>query len=81
MTVYNRTIAEIATDILSDWKKPGELAENALILLTRIRWPTDTYCGMDGRTIVASFVSSSTAYRTKKSKKLKRELKDLCGLH
>lgn len=70
-----RTLSEIASEIMLDWKKPyfGAIPYlNAMFTLSSIN---DNYMFDSGKSIVRYFLSNATTWRGETARRIKAELK------
>ena len=75
MNTQTRTLTEIATEIMLDWKKPYFGAVPYLRAMFTLSSIDDMY-GMDeGHMIVRYFLSNATTWRGEKAREIKAELK------
>lgn len=75
-----RTISQIASEIEADWKKPYFGAVPYLEAMFSLQSITDKYGYDDGKSIVLYFLSNAQTWRGEVAKRIKKELKALCGL-
>ncbi len=75
-----RSIATIAAEISSDWKKPYFGAVPYLSAMFSLDKITDPYGADSGKSIVLYFLSNASTYRGETAKRVKAELKKLAGV-
>lgn len=76
----DRTIREIALEIKRLWTKPYFGAVPYLDAMMYVDKPDSTYGAEDGKTQVIYFLSNATTWRGEDAKRIKAELKKICGI-
>jgi hypothetical protein len=80
----NRPIYEIAREIKNIWRTQGKGiyfgAASHLDALLSIDKPTDIYISESGKWIAAYFLANAATFKGEDAKRLKLELKKVCGI-
>lgn len=79
-TTEIRPINVIAAEIKRLWPKPYFGAVPYLDSMSYVTGPDSTYGCEDGKTQVIYFLSNATTWRGEDAKRIKAELKKVCGL-
>ena len=83
MTVQTRFIYEIADEIKADWpaaRNSNHPAGHYVNAMSDIRYITDMYIADSAKTVVLYFLSNASGWRGPVARRVKQELKALCGL-
>lgn len=75
-----RTLAAIAREIRQDWRKPYFGAVPYLGAMLRLESIKDDYGADSGESIVLYFLSNANGWRGPVARRIKAELKALCGV-
>ena len=75
-----RKIYEIAQDIRDDWRSVNYAARPYLDALEELALPTDNYIFDSGKDIAIRFLCNATTWRGDTARRLKAELKAVCGI-
>lgn len=75
-----RPISQIAREISQDWKKVNYGALPYLQAMYQLNSVNDRYYEDSAKSIVLYFLSNANTYRGETAKKLKAELKTICGV-
>ena len=79
-TATHRPLYVIAQEIRQDWKKVYFGAAPYLDAMSYLTNPTDSYGCEDAKTQVLYFLSNASTWRGDTAKRVKAELKAMCGL-
>jgi hypothetical protein len=79
-TTSTRSIYTIAGEIASDWKRVNFAAKPYLDAMFSLDKITDNYFFDSGREIVIRFLCNASSWRGETAKRVKAELKKMCGL-
>ena len=83
MTVQTRFIYEIADEIKADWpaaQNRNHPAGHYVNAMSDIRYITDMYFADPAKIVVMYFLSNASGWRGPVARRVKQELKALCGL-
>lgn len=75
-----RPLHEIVREIRKDWKNVYFGAVPYLNAMSTLDKVTDQYIAEDGKTQVIYFLSNATTWRGETAKRVKAELKKMCGI-
>ena len=75
-----RPLHEIVREIRKDWKNVNYGAVPYLDAMSGLDKVTDRYIAEDGKTQVIYFLSNATTWRGEVAKRVKAELKKMCGI-
>lgn len=75
-----RDICAVAHDIRAHWTKPNPAALPYLKAMSYLRNPNDKFGADDAKGIVLYFLSNATTFRGEHARRLKQELKNICGI-
>lgn len=75
-----RSISEIAQEIRSDWKPVNYAAKPYLDAMFCLNSVNDSYGYDSGKSIVLYFLSNASTWRGETAKRIKVELKKICGI-
>ena len=78
--VQSRFLHEIAKDIRDDWQG---MPLDAVVLtgaLSNANWIDDTVNGVSARMVIMRLLPKTTGWKGDKAKRIKNELKALCGM-
>jgi hypothetical protein len=75
-----RSVSTIASEIASDWKKPYFGAVPYLGAMFSIDNVNEMYGADSAKSVVLYFLSNATTWRGETAKRIKKELKTMCGV-
>ena len=75
-----RPLHVIASEIRNDWKKVYFSAEPYLDAMSNLDNVNQNYLFDTGKSIVLYFLANASTYRGETAKRIKKELKDMCGV-
>jgi len=78
MNLENKSLAEIAAIIRTDWKKVNYAAKPYLDAMQSLQSVKSSYGYDSGKSIVLYFLSNASAWRGETAKAVKLELKNRC---
>ena len=78
--VQNRPLSEVAREIRKDWQKVYFGAVPYLDAMSTMDKASEAYGWDSGESIVLYFLANATTWRGEVAKRIKLELKAMCGL-
>lgn len=78
--VQNRPLSEVAREIRKDWNKVYFGAVPYLNAMSTMNKASEPYGWDSGESIVLYFLSNATTWKGEVAKRIKLELKAMCGL-
>lgn len=69
-----RKLSDIANEIIKDWRPVNFAAKPYLMAMKQLDSINDQYMYDSGKSIVATFLSNASSWRTEKAKEIKKEL-------
>lgn len=75
-----RSLSKIAKEIRQCWKNVYFGAEPYLEAMSTLNSIEDKYYADDGKSIVLYFLANASGWRGEDARRIKKELKDICGL-
>lgn len=80
MKETTRPLYEIASEIRKDWQKVYFGAKPYLDAMSTLNKVTDNYFEDDAKSIVLYFLSNASTWKGENAKRIKKELKTMCGI-
>ena len=75
-----RALSVIANEIRKDWKNVSPYARPYLDAMATLGSIEENYMWDSGKSVVLYFLSNATTWRGEVAKRIKKELKMMCGL-
>lgn len=75
-----RLIRTIAAEIQKTWSKVSPYAKPYLDAMLTLDTIEDNYFFDDGKSIVLYFLANASGWRGEDARRIKKELRDICGL-